>query len=156
MNKNITPQYWMQMVDQLAQASTCRVKIGAIILKENYVVGMGYTGSVHGDFHCEEDKCLLVNNHGEKGSSDSGESCIRTIHAEMNAILKCEVRGSEKFDWLTCYCTYMPCLDCFKALLQIGVRTFIYKNWYKDIHRDVYIEYLSNEIRDNLWYARYE
>ena len=146
MNKNMTSQYWMQMTEQFAQASTCRVKIGAIILKENYVVGMGYTGSVHGDVHCEDGGCLLVDNHSEKGSSDSGKSCIRTIHAEMNAILKCEVRGSED-NWLTCYCTYMPCLDCFKVLLQIGVRTFFYKNWYKDDQREIYILHLSAGVR---------
>lgn len=150
MNKNINDSYWTRMVDQIAEASTCRVKIGAIILKNKLVVGMGYNGSIHGDTHCDDDGCLFVDNHGIRGSSDSGKSCIRTIHAELNAILKTEVRGTENSGWLTCYSTYQPCHMCFQALLQIGVRKIVYKNPYKDLWRDEYYRNLDVAIKNDV------
>ena len=152
MNKEINDNYWMQICDMIAQASTCRVKIGCLITRGNQIVGTGYVGSISGDYHCSDliKGCLLVDNHGIKGSSDSGKSCIRTIHAEINAVLKTKERGTEKDGWLECYCTYMPCLTCFQALLQIGVRKIVYRNEYKDKWRDVYIENLHEKIIHNL------
>jgi dCMP deaminase len=126
----------MEIVRSVAKASTCRVKIGCIILKKNTIVGVGYVGSVHGDIHCEDVGCLFVD-APHQGSSDSGKSCIRTIHAEMNAILKCQIRGSVDDGWLDCYSIYQPCLICFKLLLQIGVRHIYYEKLYKDEWRDV-------------------
>ena len=157
MNKNINDKYWMSIVDTVAQASTCRVKIGTVIVHRNTVVGMGYVGSISGDHHCSDSDigCLLVNNHGVKGSSDSGKSCIRTIHAETNAVLKCTERGSHKNGWLTCYSTYSPCLECFKLLLQIGVRQFIFEKNYKDINRDIYIASLNRSVINNLLMKQY-
>lgn len=166
MNKNITDEYWMKMVRQLAEASTCRVKVGCIILQKNLVIGMGYVGSISGDYHCNElvdegiehdsgNGCLLVDNRGKKGSSDFGKSCIRTIHAEMNAVLKTTVRGT-KDNWLSCYCSYTPCLECMKLLLQIGVRKIIWEQFYRDEDRDYYIEDLSDDIKDELIIEKYE
>jgi len=143
MNQNIDNYYWMNIVKTVAHASTCRVKIGCIIVQHNYIVGMGYLGSIHGANHCTDVGCLLVDNHGIKGSSDTGKSCIRTIHAESNAVLKCTARGSHNDGWLHCYSTYSPCLECFKLLMQIGVRSFTYEKPYKDIYRDMLISNLN-------------
>jgi dCMP deaminase len=156
MNKNITHEYWIKIVQDIAQASTCRVKIGCIILKENYIVGIGYLGSISGDYHCNNEiqGCLLVDNNGLQGSGDGNRSCIRTIHAEMNAVLKTQERG-EPGNWLTCYSTYSPCLNCYKALLQIGVRVFVFEKEYKDLYRDVFIENLHLSIKDHIKWIKY-
>lgn len=159
MNKNITHKYWMDIVNNIAQASTCnRANIGTIIINhQNVIVGVGFLGSIHGDKHCDDNdnnKCLLVSNNNEYGSDNQGLSCIRTIHSEMNAILKCKERGNKKDGWLICYTTYEPCLNCFKLLLQIGVRKIFYKHMYKDFNRDHLILNLHEHICYNLIYEK--
>lgn len=139
MNKKINDNYWMNITRQVAKASTCRVEVGCVLVHKNIIVGIGYVGSISGDSHCCDTSCIMVDNYGLKGSSDSGKSCVRTIHAETNAILKCNIRGSKDNGWIVCYSTYSPCLDCTKLLLQIGVRTFVYDKEYKDINRDTYL-----------------
>ncbi len=142
MNKVFADNYWMGLVEKVSYASTCRKCLGCVLVQNNYCIGMGYVGSVHGDIHCNDNNaCLLVDNKGAYGSGDA-TSCIRTIHAEMNAILNMQqmIRGS-KGHWIECYSTYQPCLNCFKALLQIGVRKFVYQYPYLDINRDIYVEH---------------
>lgn len=155
MNHKLTDEYFLGISDQIAEASTCRVNIGTIIVQNKLIVAPGYVGSVSGDHHCNHDdsgsahRCLLVDNHGLKGSSPSGKSCIRTVHSEMNAVLKCPVRGKEG-NWLECYTTYSPCLDCLKALLQIGVRKIVYRKEYKDVHRDLFIANMHESLKSKL------
>lgn len=151
MNQKINDVYWMTIVEEVSHASTCRKALGCVLIKDNYMVGIGYVGSVHGDSHClghdyEHQDCLLVDNDDMFGSGDN-KSCIRTVHAEMNAILNMQttIRGV-RYNWITCYSTYQPCLNCLKALLQIGVRKFVYKFPYIDKLRDTYIVNLSKQI----------
>lgn len=156
MNKNITDNYWMAIVEQIAKASTCRVEIGTVLVKDNHIVGVGYLGSVSGDYHCCDDDCLLLSNYGIKGSEDNLFSCERTCHAEVNAVLKCKERGSENDGWITCYSTYSPCLQCTKILLQIGVREFIFKKDYKDLYRDQYLSQLNKTIFKQIKWRKYD
>lgn len=149
-NKNIDEVYWMKIVDQIAEASTCRVKIGCVLVHKRHIVGIGYVGSISGDVHCDEVGCLLVDNHGERGSSETGKSCCRTVHAEANSVLKCATRGSAEIGWLEAYLTYSPCLDCLKLLLQIGVRKFIFKKNYKDVNRDLFLANLWSTVRNEI------
>lgn len=135
----------MEHCDVASKASTCRVQIACVIVRNNILLGIGYNGSASGDSHCADIGCLFVENP-IAGSGASGKSCIRTIHAEMNAVLKCEARGSERDGWLTAYSSYQPCLNCTKALIQIGVRTIIWRKAYKDEWRDLYVNSLSEKI----------
>lgn len=143
MNERITDAYWMQIAMTVAEASTCRAKVGCVLIYRQTIVGVGYVGSVHGDEHCcvekRSDNHLLMPTE-RKGSTDKGNTCIRTVHAEMNAVLKCTVRGSGQNGWMACYTTYQPCLDCLKVLLQIGVRNICYLKPYQDEWRDAYVE----------------
>ena len=142
MNTKVNASLWMGLAIQLAEASTCRVKVGCVLVYHKGYVGGGYVGSVSGDTHCCDSECLLVDNYGLKGSSNSGKSCIRTVHAEMNAILRCKVRGTNK-DPIIAYCTHQPCLECMKSLLAIGVRHIVFLNAYHDAHRDLYIHNIT-------------
>lgn len=155
-NKNINDRYWMNIVDYVAKASTCRVEIGCVLLHKNIIIGVGYVGSISGDVHCTDEKCLLLPNFGVKGSGNNELSCERCIHAEMNAILKCNVRGSQSDGWIICYSTYSPCLSCFKILLAIGVRVFIFQKDYKDLHRDEYSCHLHENILSSLIWHKHE
>ena len=156
MNLHFTHEYWLNIVRQVAKASTCRVQLGCVLVKNNNIVGVGYTGSVSGDSHCEDVGCLLVDNYYMYGSDIMGKSCIRTVHAEMNALLKCIVQGSLKDGWLTCYSTYEPCLACVKLLLQKGVRYFVYARIYKDDNRDYYLKMLHNNVQSQVVWTQYE
>lgn len=155
MNSHINVNYWMKIVEDIAMASTCRVKIGTLIVRNGIIVAHGFLGSIPGDYHCEQScGCLMVKNNGMFGSGDK-ESCIRTIHSEMNAILKCVSRGDENNGWMECYTTYKPCLNCFKALLAIGIRKIVYEKEYVDEWREIYIENLHYSIVDQLEMFRY-
>lgn len=139
MNERITPKFWMRIAQQIAEASTCRAKVGCILVHKKSIVGHGYVGSVHGDVHCNDEAGHLLVDAPHRGSTTTGTTCIRTIHAEVNAVLKCTVRGSRETKWIECYSTYQPCLDCTKILLQIGVRKIYYWKRYKDDWRDQYV-----------------
>ena len=128
-----TEEYWMGIVDKVAEASTCRVNVGCVLMKHFQIVGTGYVGSVRGDHHCDDIGCILVETDIH-GSSEKNHSCINTMHAELNAVLKCHVR-----DQLFAFCTMQPCLRCLQAMLQIGVKIIVYQKPYRDIWRDKYI-----------------
>ena len=66
--------------------------------------------------------------------------CVRTIHAEVNAILQGAERGIPKD--FTAYVTYFPCLNYTKQLIQVGCKRVVYSHQYQI---DEYAEYLSLE-----------
>src|SRR6185437_7867273 len=80
----------------------------------------GYNGSISGGDHCIDHGCYVVGNH-----------CVRTIHAEMNALLQCAKYGSPVAG-STLYVTHFPCLQCSKAIIQSGIRQVIYASDYKN------------------------
>ena len=77
-------QYFMAQSVLLSLRSTCkRLEVGATIVRDKRIIAGGYNGSVSGDVHCIDEGCYVVNGH-----------CVRTIHAEMNAILQCASSAS--------------------------------------------------------------
>ncbi len=145
MNHAFTVQYWLDSAKHVAQASTCRKNVGAVIVRRNELVGAGYVGSVHGFPHCTDVDCCFVDTD-LVGSDTLRRTCIRTIHAEMNAVLRCLARGSENDGWLEAYCTHCPCLNCLKALLQVGVRSVWFQYQYRDEWRDVFLRTVDMDI----------
>lgn len=112
------------MAVNVASRATCpRLHVGAVLTWENRVVGTGYNGSLPAEPHCDESGCLMV-----------GDNCIRTIHAEENAVHNALGRPAD-----TCYCTHYPCLYCLKTLLAYGVKRIVYADQYKPYPaRDVF------------------
>ncbi|MGX7199285.1 ComE operon protein 2 [Enterococcus nangangensis] len=108
----------------LALRSTCsRLKVGATIVRDRRIIAGGYNGSVSGDVHCLDEGCYVVDGH-----------CLRTIHAEMNAILQCAKFGAPTQD-AAIYVTHFPCLQCTKMILQAGITKIYYL---KDYRNDPY------------------
>ena len=97
--------------------------MGAVIVRDRRVIAGGYNGSVSGDVHCIDEGCYLVEGH-----------CVRTIHAEMNAVLQCAKFGVAT-DGAEVYVTDFPCLQCTKMLLQSGI---IKINYLRNYHNDQY------------------
>ncbi|MGA3231985.1 ComE operon protein 2 [Lactiplantibacillus pentosus] len=115
-------QYFMMQAVLLSSRSTCeRLSVGATIVRDKRIVAGGYNGSVSGDVHCIDEGCYLVDGH-----------CVRTIHAEMNAILQCAKFGAAT-DGAEIYVTDFPCLQCTKMLLQAGITKIHYlRNYHND------------------------
>lgn len=121
-------QYFMMQAVLLASRSTCeRLSVGAVIVRDKRIIAGGYNGSVAGDDHCIDVGCYLVDGH-----------CVRTIHAEMNAILQCAKFG-ESTDGAEIYVTDFPCLQCTKMLLQAGIKKI---NYLRNYHNDDYAQKL--------------
>ena len=105
----------------LSLRSTCsRLAVGATIVRDTRIIAGGYNGSVSGDSHCIDEGCYVVDNH-----------CVRTIHAEMNAILQCAKFGVPT-EGAELYVTHFPCLQCTKMILQAGITKIHYLTDYRN------------------------
>jgi len=107
-------EYFLKLSMLASERATCpRMHCGCVIVKERYVLSTGYNGSLPGLEHCEDVGCLIVDNH-----------CVRTNHAEMNAITQAAKHGVS-LDGSTAYVTNTPCTTCAKALVGAGIRRVV-------------------------------
>lgn len=114
-------EYFMAQTKLLALRSTCtRLSVGATIVKDNRIIAGGYNGSVAGEVHCSEEGCYIESGH-----------CIRTIHAEMNAVLQCAKMGVST-EGAEIYVTHFPCINCTKSIIQAGISKIYYAEDYKN------------------------
>lgn len=114
-------QYFMAQSYLVALRSTCtRLMVGAVIVRDNRIIASGYNGSVEDGAHCIDDGCYVVDNH-----------CVRTVHAEANALLQC-ARFGISTENTEIYVTHYPCLHCCKQLIQAGIKTVYYAKDYKN------------------------
>lgn len=114
-------EYFMAQSHLLSLRSTCsRLSVGATIVKDKRIVSGGYNGSIKGDEHCIDVGCKVVEGH-----------CVRTIHAEINAILQCS-RFGVGTEGATIYVTHFPCLNCTKSIIQAGIKEICYANDYRN------------------------
>lgn len=105
----------------LSFRSTCtRLAVGATIVRDKRIIAGGYNGSIAGGAHCIDEGCYVVDNH-----------CVRTIHAEMNAILQCAKFGVPT-EGAEIYVTHFPCLQCSKSIIQAGIKAVYYAEDYKN------------------------
>jgi len=114
-------EYFMQIAFQVAKRSTCpRAAVGALIVRDKRLLTTGYNGSPRGLPHCTEVGCLMVNDH-----------CVRTLHAEQNAIIQGALHGVD-VSHSTLYVTHQPCLNCAKMIINAGIERVVYAGDYPD------------------------
>jgi dCMP deaminase len=114
-------QYYMAQSHLLALRSTCeRLAVGATIVRDKRIIAGGYNGAISGGTHCIDEGCYVIDNH-----------CVRTIHAEMNAIIQCAKFGVPTAG-AEIYVTHFPCLQCCKGIIQSGIKTVYYAVDYKN------------------------
>lgn len=125
-------QYFIELANHVSTRSTCnRKNVGCVIVKDNNILATGYNGSLTKDEHCDETNHLIIDNH-----------CIRTIHAERNAIFQAAKNGVCLKD-ATAYVNVEPCWECFKSLVSSGIINIYYQSDYPNSN-NVYIkEYLT-------------
>lgn len=94
-----------------------RKKVGAVLVKENRIISVGYNGTPSGfDNVCEENNVTKP----------------EVIHAESNCIVKC-ARSNENSDGSVLYVTLSPCLECAKLIIQSGIKEIYYQELYRDL-----------------------
>ncbi|MFC7372692.1 ComE operon protein 2 [Fictibacillus iocasae] len=121
MNRISWNDYFLAQSHLLALRSTCtRLAVGATIVRDNRIIAGGYNGSISGGVHCIDDGCYVIDNH-----------CVRTVHAEVNAILQCAKFGVPT-NGATMYVTHFPCLNCCRIIIQSGIKTLYYGEDYKN------------------------
>ncbi|GAA0602014.1 ComE operon protein 2 [Virgibacillus siamensis] len=114
-------QYFMAQSHLLALRSTCtRLMVGATIVREKRIIAGGYNGSVSGSVHCIDEGCYVIDGH-----------CVRTVHAEANALLQCAKFGVPT-EGAEIYVTHFPCLQCCKQIIQAGIKRIYYATDYKN------------------------
>ena len=119
----------MNIADVVATRSTCpRRAVGAVLVREKQILSTGYNGAPRGLAHCTDAGCLMRDGH-----------CVRTSHAEMNAIAQAAYHGVRVSD-STLYCTDKPCLICTKLLINAGIRRIVYRREYEDSVSDGMLE----------------
>ncbi|MEW6653735.1 MAG: deaminase [Bacteroidota bacterium] len=114
-------EYFLKVAMLVSERATCpRMHCGCVLVRDKQILSTGYNGSIPGDVHCEDEGCMVVDNH-----------CVRTIHAEMNAILQCSAHGISTAN-ATAYITNMPCTNCAKALIAAGIKEIVIFSDYHD------------------------
>lgn len=122
-------EYFMSVAHLISRRSTCeRAQIGAVIVRENNILATGYNGSPSGLPHCDGPNCLIYKSIHPDGAME--ENCMRTIHAEINAIAQAAKNGTS-IKGADIYVTASPCLNCLKVLINVGIKTIYYDKPYK-------------------------
>ena len=113
--------YFMNIATEVATRSTCdRKHVGAVIVRNKNILSTGYNGSIKGLPHCDEVGHEMVDGH-----------CIRTTHAEANAIVQAAKNGVS-IDNSEIFVTASPCYNCFKLIANSGINVIYYRELYRD------------------------
>lgn len=115
--------YFMTIAKIVATRGTCsRLRAGAVLVKEKRIISTGYNGAPSGLPHCDS----------EFGHKMEEGHCIRTLHAEENAILQVAIIGGASTQASILYTTYSPCYHCVKKIITCGVRRVVCGQMYRD------------------------
>ena len=107
--------YFMTIARAVSARSTCdRAHVGAVLVRDKRILTTGFNGSPAGLPHCDDVGHLMIDGH-----------CVRTIHAEANAIIQAALHGVST-NGATCYVTHFPCLNCTKMLINAGIVRIVY------------------------------
>ena len=116
----------MRMAEVASLRSTCiKRKVGAVLVKDDYILSTGYNGAPSGFTHCTPETCVRKSlSPGEKP-----ELC-RGVHAEINCIIQAAIHGTSIEGNTSLYTTTFPCMNCLKLLINAKVKRLIYKEDY--------------------------
>ncbi len=116
-------EYFLEVMHALAKRATCnRGKTACLFVKDNHIISSGYVGAPSGLPHCDEVGHLMKQVVNEDGSIS--EHCVRTIHAEQNAICQAAKRGVS-IEGATLYCKLAPCRTCAMLLIACGIKRIV-------------------------------
>ena len=125
---------YMDVAERFAKLSSARrLHVGAIVVKDDRIISIGYNGMPAGwDNDCED-----------KVWTQDGDYTLKTkpevLHAETNAIAKL-AKSNESGMGATMFITHAPCLDCAKLIYQSGIGSVLYRNSYRDTSGVTFLE----------------
>jgi dCMP deaminase len=113
-------EYFMEIVCAVAKRGTCdRGRTGCVIVKNKQILATGYVGSAKGQPHCDDVGHLIEETIHADGIKRP--HCVRTIHAEQNAICQAAKNGAS-IEGATIYCKLEPCAVCARMLVNSGIK----------------------------------
>ena len=132
---------YMKTAETFAQLSSAvRLHVGAIVVKDDRIISIGYNGMPSGwDNTCEDrvypNEWNITNTDwhykDENGKPYNLKSKPEVLHAETNAIAKL-AKSTESGLGATLFVTHAPCLDCAKLVYQSGINSVFYRNSYRN------------------------
>jgi dCMP deaminase len=143
----------MEVCDAISKRATCdRGRSGCVIAKDNQILVTGYVGAPSGLLHCDDAGHQLKKVVHENGNVT--EHCVRTVHAEQNAICQAAKRGVS-INGGTLYCRMTPCRTCAMLLINCGiVRVVCQKRYHVAEDSEplfkkagIILEYVSDEVQ---------
>jgi dCMP deaminase len=125
----------MDTAERFARLSSAkRLQVGAVVVKDNRIISIGYNGMPSGwTNECEE----VIEVHEDGGVITKTKDEV--IHAEANAISKLAKSG-DSGDGATMFITHAPCVHCAKLIYGAGITNVYYRNFYRD---DAGIDFLN-------------
>ena len=112
-------EYFMLIAKLVSLRATCpRLRVGAVAVKDGYILATGYNGAPRGMDHCIDVGCIIVDDH-----------CHRAVHAEQNVIAMAARKGIS-LEGATLYVTHFPCDTCFKLVINAGIKEIVYEEMY--------------------------
>jgi len=116
-------EYFMKIADMIGSRGSCdRGRAGCVITRDRRIIATGYVGSPVGLPHCDEAGHEMHTVTNDDGTTS--RHCIRTTHAEQNAI--CEAaRIGISIDNGTLYCKMTPCYACAKMIINAGIKRIV-------------------------------
>ena len=129
----------MNVAEEYAKLSSAkRLQVGAIVVKNDKVLSIGYNGTPSGwDNTCEdtiEEHSTYIIDHGgpeHPCTTISTKTRPEVIHAEMNALGKL-AKSNETSEGASMYITHAPCFDCAKLIHITGISKVYYRTSYRN------------------------
>ena len=144
--------YFMEVADAISKRATCdRGRSGCVIARDKQLLVTGYVGSPQGLPHCDD-----VGHQMKKVIHEDGhitQHCVRTVHAEQNAICQAAKRGIS-IDKATLYCRMTPCRTCAMLIINCGIVRVVCENRYHSAEESegmfnqagIKLDYVSEEV----------
>jgi len=127
-NRPSWDEYFLKLVIMVGSRGTCdRGRSGCVIVKDKRILATGYVGSPIGIEHCDDvghEMHTVIHEDGRES-----RHCIRTSHAEQNAIANA-ARFGTALDGATLYCQMTPCYTCAKMIINSGIKRVVVNNDY--------------------------
>ena len=146
-------EYFMEVCDAISKRATCdRGRSGCVIAKDNQLLVTGYVGAPAGLPHCDEAGHQFKQTVHEDGSVTT--HCVRTVHAEQNAICQAAKRGIP-INGATLYCRMTPCRTCAMLIINCGIVRVVCQRRYHDggdseamlAKAGIQLEYVHDEVQ---------
>jgi len=116
---------YMDVAKRFSKLSSAqRLQVGAIAVKDDRIISIGYNGMPSGWDNCCEDEVI---ENGWPGLKTKPE----VLHAEMNCLMKL-AKSTESGEGAVMFITHTPCIDCAKGIYQAGIKEVYYDREYRD------------------------